>query len=269
MLWEELTSGDIKSSIDKCGELCVVPIGVLEKHGDHLPLGTDMFIVNEVAKAAATESPAVIFPYYFFGQISEARHVPGTIAPSHKLIMDALLEMCDEIHRNGFKKILIVSGHGGNWHFLPFFAQMFPGLNRPYAVYTLFIHDLTKDELSEIQSKTGMDDMGGHAGFYETALIKFLRPNLVHPERVKVEESKSLERLCDVTDAGVYTGYNWYANYPHHFAGDPTHATTENGKIIFDIVKRKIVNIINAVKADNVSLPLIEEYNSKTDKPKG
>ena len=179
MLWEELTSKDFETAIKKCEGLCVLPIGVLEKHGDHLPLGTDMYIAAEVVRAAASESPAVVFPYYFMGQISEAKHASGTIAPSHKLIMDNLLEMCDEIHRNGFSKILILSGHGGNYHFLPFFAQMFPGINRPYSVFTAYIHDITEQELEEIREKSGVEEMGGHAGFYETSLIQYLRPNLV------------------------------------------------------------------------------------------
>jgi len=179
MLWEELTSKDFESAVEECEGLCVLPIGVLEKHGDHLPLGTDMYIAAEVVRAAASESPAVVFPYYFMGQISEAKHASGTIAPSHKLIMDNLLEMCDEIHRNGFSKILILSGHGGNYHFLPFFAQMFPGINRPYSVFTAYIHDITEQELEEIREKSGVEEMGGHAGFYETSLIQYLRPNLV------------------------------------------------------------------------------------------
>ena len=263
MLWEEMTSEDLEVSIDKCGELCVIPIGVLEKHGDHLPLGTDMIIVNEIAKAAAAKSPAVIFPYYFFGQISEARHVPGTIAPSHKLIMDTLLEMCDEIYRNGFKKILIMSGHGGNWHFLPFFAQMFPALNREYAVYVSFVHNMTEKQLNRIQKRSGIEDMGGHAGFSETSLIMHLRPKLVHSDRIKVEESASLDRLKDITEKGIYTGFNWYADYPYHFAGDPSGASKENGKLIFDILVRNSADVYNTIKADNISPGLIIEYNSK------
>jgi len=264
MLWEEMTSKDFEASIKKSKGLCVLPIGAIEKHGDHLPLGTDMYIATEIAKAAAADSPAVIFPYYFMGQISEARHVKGTIASSHKLIMDALLEMCDEIHRNGFDKILLLSGHGGNCHFLPFFAQMFPGLDRSYSVYTYFIHDLTDEELRDIQKHTGAEDMGGHGGFSEASLIMHLRPELVFPDRVKVEESESLDRLKDVTDAGIFTSFFWYASYPHHFAGDPSLATAENGKIIFDILQRKIVNIYDTIKADEASHKLIREYNNLT-----
>jgi len=269
MLWEELTAKDFEAGVKQCEGVCVLPMGVLEKHGDHLPLGTDMIIATEAVKAAAAHSPAVVFPYYFMGQISEARHASGTIAASHKLIMDVLLEMCDEIHRNGFTKILLLSGHGGNYHFLPFFAQWFTGLNRPYALYTSYIHDINDDELNEIQTKSGIEDMGGHGGFYETSLIQYLRPELVHMDRVVVDESKNLGRLDDIKNTGIYSGFGWYADYPNHFAGDPTGGTAKHGKLIFDILKKRIVRMIKAVKKDNTSLPLIMEFNNKTNNPKG
>jgi len=265
MLWEELSSGEFENWVKKSGGTCVLPIGVLEKHGDHMPLGTDMYIATAISKKAAEQTSVVMFPYYFFGQIAEARHVKGTLAASHRLIMDALLEMCDEIHRNGFTKILILNGHGGNLQFLPFFAQQFPGLNRPYALYTYFLPSLTKEQREAIKTRSGEDCMGDHAGFQETSLIMHLRPDLVHMEKSKIPESNNMDRLKTIEDAGVFTGFNWYAKYPYHFAGDPSRATAEHGAFIFDILVANTVNAINAVKADNVSWKLITEFNGKTN----
>ena len=263
MRWEELTTRDLEDCIEKSEGICILPIGAIEKHGDHLPLGTDMYIVRAIAKKAAEQTSTVVFPYYFLGQIAEARHVTGTLAATHALIMDALLEMCDEIHRNGFKKIFILSGHGGNEYFLPFFAQQFPGLSRPYAVYTRFAHNISDGQLKAIQSRSGETDMGNHAGFSETALMMCLQPGLVHMGRQKVSESVSLERLKGQSNAGLYTGFDWYAKYPHHFAGDPSRATAELGEFIFSILLDNTVNAINAIKADDVSLKLIGEFNGQ------
>ena len=261
MLWEELSAKEFEAAIGASKGVCILPIGVLEKHGDHLPLGTDMYIVTTIAKEAAGQTSAVVFPYYFLGQIAEARHVKGTLAATHQLMMDVLLEMCDEIYRNGFTKILILSGHGGNGHFLPFFAQQFPGLERPYAVYTRFAHDITNEQLTAIKTHSGENNMGEHAGFSETALMMYLRPDLVHLDKAKVSESENLDRLNELQQMGIVTGFDWYSKFPYHFAGDPTRATAEYGEFIFDILLANTVGAINAVKADKTSLKLIEKFN--------
>jgi len=261
MLWDELSSKEFDKWTQKSEHVCILPIGAIEKHGDQLPLGTDMYIVTGIANAAAAASPTVVFPYYFFGQISEAKHIKGTLAPSHKLIMDALLEMCDEIHRNGFNKILLLSGHGGNNYFLPFFAQMFPGIDRPYAIYTYFVHHLTDKQLKAIQTETGVEDMGNHAGFSETALMMHLRPDLVHLEKADISESVGLKRLYDTGKLGIFTGFDWYADYPHHFAGDPSSATKEYGELLFNILRDNVINVLYEIKKDETSPALIKEYN--------
>ena len=88
-------------------------MGILEKHGPHLPLGTDIFECRKVALTAAGQEYSIVFPTYFAGQINEARHQPGTIAYSPELIWKMLQETCEELSRNGLKKIIIVNGHGG------------------------------------------------------------------------------------------------------------------------------------------------------------
>ena len=265
MLWEELSSKEFEKWVDKSEGVCILPIGAIEKHGDHLPLGTDMIAVSAFAKAAAEISPAVVFPYYFYGQIAEAKHVKGTLAASFKLLMESLLEMCDEIHRNGFNKIIILSGHGGNTYFLQFFAQMFLSIKRPYAVYSYFAGSKSEEQLSEVRAKTGVQDLGAHAGFAETAVMFYLRPELVNLDKVIVSESESLGRLEKLRKLNVYTGFNWYAEYPNHFAGDPSKATAQFGKFIFDIIVKNTAKVIDEVKKDKVSLPMIKEFNSKTN----
>ena len=121
--WEELTAADFRSAIEMSKGTCVLPFGILEKHGPHLPLGTDLIDVRYASLGATDEEYAVVFPEYYFGQIFEAKHEPGTVAYSADLQMRLLQETTDEMARNGCKKILIVNGHGGNEHLLPFFAQ--------------------------------------------------------------------------------------------------------------------------------------------------
>src|SRR5690348_15957084 len=117
--WEELTAGDFRRGVEQSKGVCVLPFGILEKHGPHLPLGTDLLNVRYASLQAVAQEYAVVFPEYYFGQIFEAKHEPGTIAYSLDLQLKLLQETTDEMARNGCKKILIVNGHGGNEHLPP------------------------------------------------------------------------------------------------------------------------------------------------------
>jgi creatinine amidohydrolase len=88
--WEELTAGDFVKAIERSRSTCVLPFGILEKHGPHLPLGTDLINVRYVTVHGAEKEYAVVFPEYYFGQIFEARQEPGTVAYSARLQLELL-----------------------------------------------------------------------------------------------------------------------------------------------------------------------------------
>src|SRR5215469_15067401 len=74
--WEELTGGDFIEAIKRSQGTCLLPFGILEKHGPHMPLGTDLLDVRYASLHAADQQYAVVFPEYYFGQIFEAKHEP-------------------------------------------------------------------------------------------------------------------------------------------------------------------------------------------------
>src|SRR6202451_1341749 len=160
--WEELTAADFQQAVQKDRATCLLPFGIIEKHGPQLPLGTDLSNVRYVAEHAAQQEYAVVFPAYYFGQIFEARHEPGTVAYSAKLQMELLQETTDEMARNGCKKIVIVNGHGGNNHLLPFFAQAQLATPHDYVVYVVPLPVYP----AERPARTTRVD--GHAGGAET-----------------------------------------------------------------------------------------------------
>src|SRR5256884_10005804 len=137
--WEELTAADFKVAITRAQGTCLLPFGIMEKHGPHLPLGNDLLNVRYVALNAAQQEYAIVFPEYYFGQIFEAKHEPGTVAYSRGLQLQLLQETTDEMARNGCKKVIIVNGHGGNNSLLPFFAQTQLDTPHDYVVYVLGI----------------------------------------------------------------------------------------------------------------------------------
>src|SRR6201987_1646258 len=161
--WEELTAADFRHGIEQSKGVCLLPFGILEKHGPHLPLGTDLLDVRYASLHAVDQEYALVFPEYYFGQIFEAKHEPGTVAYSMELELRLLQETTDEMARNGCKKIIIVNGHGGNEHLLPFFAQS--QLETPHD-YVVYIFGLPERPAGGPAHKTKMDM---HAGENETA----------------------------------------------------------------------------------------------------
>ena len=133
--WEELTAPDFVQAIHQSKGVCVLPFGIIEKHGPHLPLGTDLLDVRFAVSNAVKQEYAVVFPEYYFGQIFEARQQPGTIAYSLPTQLTLLQETVSEMARNGCKKVVIVNGHGGNQSLLPLFGQAQLASQRDYVVY--------------------------------------------------------------------------------------------------------------------------------------
>ncbi|MCL1787060.1 MAG: creatininase family protein, partial [Defluviitaleaceae bacterium] len=143
---------------------------------------------------------------------------------------------------------------------LPFFAQEFPRLDRDYNVYTGFIGNYSHEQRQQIMEGAGTKDLGQHAGISETSMIMHLRPDLVRMGDQDPKEGASLGRLDNIAKHNLFTGFNWYANFPAHFAGDPTGASPALGKMVFDMAVSNVAAAIKAIKADDVSPKLAKEY---------
>jgi creatinine amidohydrolase len=257
--WEELTAADFLEGIHRSQGTCLLPFGILEKHGPHLPLGTDLLDVRYATLHAAEKAYAIVFPEYYFGQIAEARHEPGTISYSREMQLALLQETTDEMARNGCKKIIIVNGHGGNEHLLPYFAQT--QLDKPHD-YVVYVFDKRSPDSGGPQKKSSVDM---HAGESETSKMLIARPDMVHMDRANQESGAEQHRQNLPED--VYTGIWWYARFPDHYAGEGSAATIELGKFQMDWWIDAIVNTIRAVKADDVSLRLQNEFYEKSQHP--
>ena len=220
--WEELTASDFRDGIRRSQGTCLLPFGILEKHGPHLPLGTDLLDVRYAALHAAEQEYAVVFPEYYFGQISEASHEPGTIAYSRSLQLALLQETTDEMARNGCKKVLIVNGHGGNDSLLPYFAQT--QLDKPHD-YVVYVFNERTAQRRSARRKTNIDM---HAGESETSKMMVSRPDLVHLDRAGKESGADQARQKLPED--LYTGIWWYARFPFHYSGEGSTATKELGE---------------------------------------
>jgi creatinine amidohydrolase len=258
--WEELTAGDFRAAIQQAKGTCLLPFGILEKHGPHLPLGTDLLNVRFAALHAAEQEFAVVFPEYYFGQIFEAKHQPGTVAYSMELQLKLLQETSDEMARNGCKKVVIVNGHGGNERLLPYFAQAQMAGPKDYVVYVL---DGARSRPGGPAKKSAGVDY--HAGENETSNTLYTHPELTHIDRAG-RESGADQKRQNLPDF-LYTGIWWYARFPQHYSGDGSVATQQLGEWNVQGWISTIVEAIRAVKADDASLHIQNEFYEKSKHP--
>jgi len=228
-----------------------------ERRADH---------VNSCANAtgavfnAVQQEYAVVFPQYYFGQIFEAQHQPGTVAYSLSTQLTLLQETVKEMARNGCKKVVIVNGHGGNDSLLPLFAQAQLASPRDYVVYVFGLPNLNAPGRPAMKTKTDM-----HAGETETSNMLVARPDLVHMDRA-TQESGADQKRQSLPD-NVYTGIWWYARFPNHYSGEGAAANSALGEFDQKEWSRQIAEAIKAIKADQVSLKLQNQFFEESQHP--
>jgi len=267
--WEELSSAEFVSAVEKAEKVCIVPMGVIEKHGPYLPLATDLLRARDVAYEAAKKEYAVVFPEFYFGQINEARHQPGVIAYSPELVMKILEETCDEISRNGFEKIILLNAHGGNNGMLSYLSMALLNKRHDYTVYfadasNLFADDVQRKQLMEEYNKLAKGTMG-HAGSDEASHILSLRPDLYKENCDSSESGENLNRLKNLTM--VTTGIDWYAQFPNQYSGDAAYANKELGDLMRTTFINGLAKAFKEVKADTVAPELLKKFYDDSEKP--
>jgi creatinine amidohydrolase len=260
--WDELTASDWPAALERSARTCILPIGILEKHGPHVPIGSDLIQAREWSARAARREYAVVFPDYFYGQINEARHQPGTFALPPTMALDLLQATTDEIGRNGFRHVVIVNAHGGNPQLLRYFIQSQLAKRHDYVVY---LFDPAADpavdaKVKEIRKSDPAGDM--HAGERETSTLLYLRPELVEMDRATQESGANQKRLAT---PDLYTAIWWYAGFPNHYAGEGTKATVELGRVLTEARIDALVRALKTAKADTKSLELQKEFYDRVD----
>ena len=267
MEWEKLSIDEFKKGLEESNGVVLVPIGCLEKHGSHMPIGTDIILAREISILASQKEPVMVFPFMPFGIVGEVKHKLGTISLSSQLVYQLLEELCDELARNGFNKIIFVDGHGGNTNFLKYFMQS--RLEKKHNYITYYFDLGFKDEIfwREYQGVFGRVEESGHACEFETSSLLALDSSLVNMSKINPEETKSLHRLDSLKELGLYTGISWYADYPNQIAGDPSNASDKRGQWINQRNINRLVEAVKFIKNENESIALLNEYYSKHGNP--
>ncbi len=262
MKWTELVPSEF-TRLAQDEKLCVVPMGSLERHGEHIPFGCDLTVAETIAEKAALITPAVVFPGYFLAQVHEAACFTGTVNLPQALAIEVLSKVLDGIAANGFKKIAILNGHGGNRHFLEYFSMSQLDEPRDYVLYIADPFGAMTEEEKRIYNNLWETTPRGHACEEETSIFMACRPGLVRQDLTDKAPVLPENRFSHLQSLGIHNAHWWYADYPRNVVGVPGKATQEKGEKAMELLVRAAARALQAIKDDKIAPALQAEFLDK------
>ena len=224
-----------------------------------MPLGIDTFNVEARTRRACEEAGVVMFPAIPFMENGEAVNNPGAVAIRAEVLMPFLWNIFDEIARNGFRKIVLVNGHGGNNNLVGYLLQDFLQRDRDYMIYLCTVgHD------PKLMAKVLETEIQDHAGEMETSMSLCNVPELVKMENVPDKPYPKKGRAAHLKEAQPAPW--WCADVPNHYVGDARPATPEKGRIFLENLVERMVACFESVKKDTKTAEVWEEYRTRRAK---
>ncbi len=235
---------------DKANTLIIQPIGAIEQHGPHLPLVVDAAIATAIIGKALHQLddaiPAYALPPLYYGKSNEHIQFPGTIALSAQTLMAVLMEMAQNVYKAGFRKLLLVNGHGGQPQILEIVARDLRVQHSDFMVFPLFVWG-APHQVADLVGTREYEE-GIHAGDVETSVLLALMPRQVNmaaavKEFPKPFPSKSLLSL----EGNLPMSWTMKDLSRSGVIGDATAATAEKGKAILESVSTGWVKVLEEI----------------------
>ena len=247
--YEDLTWPEINEAVER--ELIpVLPVGTIEQHGPHLPTKMDMWTAREVAGEAARRRPdrLVVMPVIPYGYTTHVMDFPGSITIHHETFIRYVVDVLKSLCYHGFKKLIVVNGHGSNMPPLELAARRVM-LETDAVVSWASWWQLTmadpdfKDRWRESHFPGGC----AHSGEAETSLALHLDETLVDMDGAEDHETwtnanRSKFQYVDLFAVGPVSISTWTSTYTEKgVCGDPTLATREKGRLLFEEAVTRLI----------------------------
>ena len=233
MKFEEMTSKEVGEKING-QSIAIFPIGAVEEHGPHLPLSTDCLQPEYVAEEVAKKLDNVyILPIMKYGQCASTRNFPGTISLRFETLEMIVDDVLRELHRTGFRNIVVLSGHAGRLHI----AAIKLAASKVVEDLDMKLMVLSDYDIAYAMKEIEIPPNDGHAGMIETSRVMAIRPDLVkgsaeswHPEFSPYRVERDAEK-----------------HFPAGVMGDPQLANEEFGHKANKIIVDELAQIIDSM----------------------
>ena len=240
-LWLDELSTKEAAQAAKDGTVVIFPVGSVEEHGDHLPLCTDSLQPEYIAVEVAKKTGCLVAPAFRYGICNATRNFPGTLTIQFETLYNLAHDVLSELIRNGFNRIVVLSGHAGNSHMvaLRLAAQDVvtknDGASGERKIRIMVLSDF--DFAQELTPKYA-DVNDGHAGTLETSRVMAIKPELV---KAKGKASVwNMPRFEVVAHPELY--------FPSGVNGDPTAASAEKGQKINNYIIEQVEKLVKTIK---------------------
>ncbi len=284
MIWEYLREEEFEKAVELSKGVCAFPMGCFEMHGQHLPVGTDILHSSYVLRKAAEIEPVCVFPDFCFGDVQGHTVHKGGVVLTVELIQRLLTELCGEIARNGFKKILIFNGHGGNNFILSNFIRSTQHDKKDYVVLSKNLELITPDyfiekidagqrdsfpelndeDIAVMRQVAAQKSDSGHGCFSETALMLGSYPETVMMDRRDAVSGLSTHKADYLDAAGLSRSTRfWGIQYPNALAAAPyTGLSSRIADACVRIAAEQLAAALKVLKDEDQILKWNDEWNN-------
>lgn len=254
--YEKLTWPEINDAVDD-GQVCIVPCGAVEQHGPHLPLDVDLVCPLGIASGAGREIPdkMKVLPIVAYGYTGHVMDFPGTINQHYTHFIDHVLDITKSLAYHGFKKIMLLNGHGSNMPNLDLVVRRTNLETDAECILGAWWNLLTVDKTFLPRWRQSKFPGGcAHACELETSLYLYLdgdnvRRDLVRSGVISFNAEESPFNWVDLFAAGPATLVSWTSSYSATgVLGDAELATAEKGREAYEEAVRQLVRFVTWFK---------------------
>lgn len=236
--------------------VAVLPVSSIESHGPHLPLGSDPMCLNHVLERVLKKEKVAVLPYLPYTCVASARMLPGAVHIRSEVLMDFAECVFDEVHRNGFDKLVVLHGHGGNIFLGAALLRRMLEREKPYAVYSIPVFAGKGADINALMET----EETGHACEMETSLNMVACPELVN---LKVLGKKTFPTQPGPDVGCVSTPVDWTSRHPEMAVGEPQKAAKEKGEKVMQLWADGIVEALRKIKKDAQCLKQMRAYSEQ------